>query len=177
MFLDWARILSRISQLMALDFAVIFIQNTCKMITIGGDGRLIFTGRVENLLWRLNISARRPDSSANMAVADSSSVLRPKADYILQRWHNRVGHASASMIKQMALHWSSSRFGSYPLFSSLFSITSVLQILCSRKTTSRTISCQCRARTCSTIRRFLSLRYLWSLTDPKHWRLLVLCYL
>ena len=94
-----------ISQLMDMDIAVAFLNNTCKMITQAGRGRLIYTGQREQLLWRLNITVKSPSSSLHVADSvDSGSTVSPisKADHILQRWHMRLGHASSATIKQMA---------------------------------------------------------------------------
>ena len=91
-----------ISQLMDLNIAVVFLNNTCKMISQAGQGRLIFTGQREKLLWRLNIMITPPSSSLNVAITVDSGSVTSKADHILQRWHMRLGHANSATIKQMA---------------------------------------------------------------------------
>jgi hypothetical protein len=68
-----------ISQLMDLDIAVIFIRRTCKMISHGGKGRLIFTGCREFSLWRLNITSHSPTSSANVATTSTTPLQQKSA--------------------------------------------------------------------------------------------------
>ena len=90
---------------MDMDIAVVFLNNTYKMITQARRGRLIYTSQQEQLLWRLNINVKSPSSSLHVADSiDLGFTTFPisKAHHILQRWHMRLGHASSATIRQMA---------------------------------------------------------------------------
>ena len=91
---------------MDLNIAVVFLKDAYKMISHSGKGRLIFTRRRENSLWRLNIQSKPVSSSAHTltsstATLPTSSPILNHSNHLLRRWHNRLGHAIVATILKM----------------------------------------------------------------------------
>ena len=103
---DLAKNLISISQMMDLNIAVVFLKDACKTISHSGKGRLIFIGRRENSLWRLNIQSKPLSSSArtltsSIAILPISSPILNRSIHLLRRLHNRLGHANVATILKM----------------------------------------------------------------------------
>ena len=92
-----------VSRLTEKHVAIIHIRNECKMLTNDGAGRLLMSGSKADGLWKLDIVAVTPSSTANLVSSENSSPGQSSRSTLsLHRWHTRLGHASFRTIRDMS---------------------------------------------------------------------------
>ena len=97
------RNLISVSRLTEKHVAIIHIRNECKMLTNDGAGRLFMSGSKTDGLWKLDIVAVTPSSTANIVSAENSSPGQSSRSTLsLRWWHTRLGHASFRTIRDMS---------------------------------------------------------------------------